>query len=122
MFALQLQQRSDGAGWGVASLAAHPGISRTDIVANGPGAKSAMSRILGVVGPLVTQPAAQGALPTLFAATSPKAKGGGYYGPSGLNGLKGWPAPSKIPPKAEDAASRARLWETSEQLAGIRFA
>ena len=38
MFALELQRRSDAAGWGLMSNAAHPGYARTDLIANGPGA------------------------------------------------------------------------------------
>lgn len=36
MFAIELQRRSDAAGWGISSIAAHPGISRTDLLHNGP--------------------------------------------------------------------------------------
>lgn len=36
MFALELQRRSEAEGWGVASLAAHPGVSRTDLLLNAP--------------------------------------------------------------------------------------
>ena len=37
MFALELQRRSDQAGWGLMSTAAHPGYARTELIANGPG-------------------------------------------------------------------------------------
>jgi hypothetical protein len=67
------------------------------------------------------QPAAQGALPTLFAATAPDAKGGGYYGPNGLNETRGFPTAAKIPPQAEDASVAARLWAVSEGLTGVSF-
>jgi NAD(P)-dependent dehydrogenase (short-subunit alcohol dehydrogenase family) len=36
MFALELQRRSDAAGWGVTSIAAHPGIARTELLFNAP--------------------------------------------------------------------------------------
>ena len=71
--------------------------------------------------PFLFQPAAQGALPTLYAATSPKAKGGGYYGPDRLSETRGYPAAAKIPPQALDGAVAARLWEVSETLIGVRF-
>lgn len=122
MFALELQRRSDAAGWGLMSNAAHPGFARTDLIANGPGANSLMSQLGRFVQPLISQSAAEGALPTLFAATSPDAKPAGYYGPNGFYEMKGPPVPAKIMPQAKDAASAARLWDVSAALTGVSFA
>lgn len=122
MFALELQRRSDAAGWGLMSNAAHPGFARTDLIANGPGANSLMSQLGRFVQPLISQSAAEGALPTLFAATSPDAKPAGYYGPNGFYEMKGPPVPAKIMPQAKDAASAARLWDVSATLTGVSFA
>ncbi len=91
MFSLELQRRSDAAGWGVRSMAAHPGFARTDLIANGPGADTFQWRIGRLLQPLFSQSAAEGALPTLFAATSPTAESGGYYGPNGFYEMKGRP-------------------------------
>ena len=121
MFALELQRRSDAAGWGVTSNAAHPGYARTDLMANGPGANSLLWQINRLLRPYISHSAADGALPTLFAATSPDAKGGGYYGPSWFYELKGPPAPAKIMPQAKDAAVAARLWDISAALTGVSF-
>ena len=124
MFALELQRRSDAHGWGLASIAAHPGIARTNIIANGPaqnGRVRGLWRFAQLLAPLVTQSAADGALPVLFAATAPEARGGGYYGPSGFGEMKGPPAAAKVPPQANDAAAAARLWNASERLTGLAF-
>jgi len=84
MFALELQRRSDVAGWGLMSNAAHPGYARTELIANGPGANGLMWKInSALVRPFFSHSAADGALPVLFAATSPDANNGGYYGPAG---------------------------------------
>ncbi len=120
MFALELQRRSDAHGWGLTSLAAHPGYARTDLITNGPGHGGAMSRISGLLAPIASQSAAEGALPTLFAATSPDARGGGYYGPTRMFEMKGPPGPARIARQAQDAGAAARLWEVSERLTGIR--
>ncbi len=120
MFAFELQRRSEAGGWGIASIAAHPGISRTDLLHNGPGRWSLTGTTRSLLW-FLFQPAAQGALPTLFAATSPEAKAGGYYGPNRMNEVRGFPAEAKIPPRALDAAAAARLWEMSERLAGTTF-
>jgi NAD(P)-dependent dehydrogenase (short-subunit alcohol dehydrogenase family) len=121
MFALELQRRSDAAGWGVMSNAAHPGFARTDLIANGPGDNGLMWLLSKSLQPFISQSAAEGALPTLFAATSPQAKPAGYYGPNGFFELKGSPVPAKIMPQAKDAAAAARLWDVSAALTGVSF-
>jgi NAD(P)-dependent dehydrogenase (short-subunit alcohol dehydrogenase family) len=121
LFSFELQRRSDAAGWGLTSIAAHPGISRTDLVPNGFGKNSAMSIMMHLVAPVFFQDAAQGALPTLFSATSPMAKPGAYYGPNSRNEMRGTPALSKVPPQAEDADVAQRLWELSERLIHLTF-
>ncbi|MBV8796358.1 MAG: SDR family oxidoreductase [Hyphomicrobiales bacterium] len=120
LFALELQRRSEISSWGVSSIAAHPGLARTDLLANGPGRGSAIG-VVSVALSFLFQASAQGALPTLFAATSPAAKGGAYYGPDKLGETRGYPAPARVPPRAKDAAVAARLWEVSEQLTGVTF-
>jgi len=121
VFALELQRRSDAAGWGLMSNAAHPGYARTDLITNGPGARGVLSQINKLLGPLISHSAAEGALPTLFAATSPEAKAAGYYGPNGFYELKGPPEPAKIMPQAKDVAVAARLWDVSAALTGVSF-
>lgn len=122
IFSFELQRRSAAAGWGITSIAAHPGISRTDLLPNGAGPNSPSGLARRFLGPILFQPAAQGALPTLYAATDPNAKGGGYYGPNGLREVRGYPTNAKIPPQAEDTRTAERLWAVSEKLAGVSFA
>ncbi|MBR1133625.1 SDR family oxidoreductase [Bradyrhizobium iriomotense] len=121
MFALELQRRSLAAGWGVTSLAAHPGYARTDLISNGPGANTFQWRVGRLLQPLMSQSAAEGALPTLFAATSPVAEPGGYYGPNGFYEMKGPPVAAKIMPRARDFAAAAMLWDASATLTGVSF-
>lgn len=121
MFALELQRHSEAGNWGVTSIAAHPGVARTDLLHNGPGRDSASGRMRSLLW-FLFQPAWQGALPTLFAATSPDAKGGAYYGPDRLRETRGYPAPAHLPAEANDAAAAERLWRVSEQLARVSFA
>jgi NAD(P)-dependent dehydrogenase (short-subunit alcohol dehydrogenase family) len=121
IFALELQRRSDAGGWGLMSLAAHPGIAHTDLFSNGPGLGEVRKRMFGLVLPLISQSAARGALPLLFAATAPQAAAGGYYGPDGFREMKGWPVRARIMPQATDKAAAARLWQMSEALTGVTF-
>lgn len=120
MFAFELQRRSDVGGWGVTSIAAHPGVSRTDLLHNGPGRFSVMGLTRSIMS-FLFQPAWQGALPTLYAATSPDAEAGGYYGPDKLSETRGYPTASKVPSAALDSAVAARLWAVSQELARVSF-
>jgi NAD(P)-dependent dehydrogenase (short-subunit alcohol dehydrogenase family) len=120
MFALELQRRSDEARWGIASIAAHPGVSRTDLLHNAPGRRSVQGLARSFLW-FLFQPAAQGALPTLFAATSPTARGGGYYGPHKMGETRGHPTEAQIPRQALEKHAAHRLWEVSEKMTGISF-
>ncbi|MCH4091874.1 SDR family oxidoreductase [Acetobacter sp.] len=121
MFAFEMQRRSKASGWGVTSMAAHPGLSRTDLLASAPGRNGRIGVLLRLLRPVMTQPVWQGALPTLFAATSPDAKPGGYYGPDRVSETRGYPGPAKVPPRALDKSVAARLWVESERLTGVVF-
>lgn len=120
MFAFELQRRSETAGWGISSIGAHPGISRTELLHNGPGRWSGPGLMRTLLW-FLFQPASQGALPTLFAATSPTAKGGAYYGPDKMSEVRGFPVEAKIPTQAKDKIAAERLWQVSEQLVEMTF-
>jgi NAD(P)-dependent dehydrogenase (short-subunit alcohol dehydrogenase family) len=121
MFAFELQRKSDANGWNLISNAAHPGFSRTELMTNGPGDGGIVGRLSNFFAPLVSQSAAAGALPTLFAATALEAQPGAYYGPMGFQDLKGPVGVAKVRPQAKDQAVAARLWDVSEQITGVKF-
>ncbi len=121
IFALELQRQSDAHGWGLMSNAAHPGFARTELIANGPGTGTWLSRLSALLRPFLSQDAAAGALPTLFAAVSPEAKPAGYYGPDGFYEMKGSPKPAFIAKQALDTGTGRRLWQVSQDLTGVRF-
>jgi hypothetical protein len=65
---------------------------------------------------------AEGALPTLYAATSPEAENGGYYGPQQMNEMKGEiVGPAKIADHARNESLAAALWSRCEDLTGVRY-
>jgi len=121
MFALELQRRGDAGGWRLMSNAAHPGFARTDLIDNGPGRRGAMYLISQVLGAFASQSAADGAWPTLYAATSSDAVGGGYYGPSHMLEMKGPPKVAFISRRAQDPEAARRLWALSERLTGVAW-
>jgi len=121
MFGFELQRRSEANGWGIASIAAHPGVARTELVVNGMGDASPAGFARRYLS-LLFQPVPQGALPTLMAATDPNAEPGGYYGPQGLFEIRGQPGPASVPAQSLDLTVARRLWQVSEELSGARFA
>jgi NAD(P)-dependent dehydrogenase (short-subunit alcohol dehydrogenase family) len=121
MFALELQRRSDAGGWGLLSVAAHPGVAKTELVANGPGANSLADFGLKLVGPLISQSAADGAWPSLLAATSPNVTPGGYYGPTGFMELRGPAGIARPAPRALDTNVARSLWNAAATLTGEDF-
>ena len=121
LFARELDRRARAAGLGLRSIPVHPGISRTSIVDNGPGGGSLKMVMLKVLSPLITQDDAAGALPTLYGATAPEAKGGEYIGPDGFQAFRGSPTVEQPRPQALDEAAGKRLWTVSEQLTGVVY-
>lgn len=121
MFALELQRRSDAAGWGINSMGAHPGISRTELIPNGAGKNSRAGIMRLLFGPILFQPAAHGAWPSLYAATAKEATGGIYYGPARLKEVRGHPTIAKLAPQAEDTKVASKLWEETEKLIHINY-
>jgi NAD(P)-dependent dehydrogenase (short-subunit alcohol dehydrogenase family) len=126
-FALELERRSQAGGWGITSNAAHPGLTSTNLQASGPNMgrekESGMDRWfkrLSKRGFLV-QTVAAGVLPTLYAATSPEAKGGAFYGPDGFLHTTGGPAEQAPYKPARSQADAERIWKVSEELAGVTF-
>lgn len=117
MFALELQQRLRSQGDAVLSLAAHPGLARTNLQPASVAASGSWFEPLAyrLMGPLF-QSAAMGALPQLYAATAPEAAPAGHYGPDQLGGMRGWPTPAPVAPAARDPELRQRLWRHSEDL------
>ena len=117
MTALELQRQLNAQGAAVLSIAAHPGLARTNLQPTSVAARGSRVEALAylLMDPLF-QSAAMGALPQLFSATAPDAEPGGFYGPGGLGNLKGYPKACRIAPAALDAAACNQLWEVSEEL------
>ncbi|HEY0944428.1 MAG TPA: SDR family oxidoreductase [Opitutaceae bacterium] len=122
MFAFELQRRSTGANWGIQSIAVHPGIAVTELVARGPGLDTEQGRRwVAMRDQGMIASAADGALSTLYAATADTAQGGVYYGPTGPNEMRGPLGLATVPPAAGDTEAAARLWMKTEQITGTRF-
>jgi len=127
LFALELDRRAQSsarlAQARVSSLAAHPGAARTGLVS---GKKAAWGRrpraaeiLVRAAQLLLAQPASRAALPALYQATDPAARGDRYVGTK--RHMSGYPAVNAFPPAALSEASAARLWRISEELTGVGY-
>ncbi|GLK77445.1 short-chain dehydrogenase [Methylopila jiangsuensis] len=117
MFTYELQRRLARHGATVA-VAAHPGVSNTELIRNLP---SAFRGPISWLAPLLTQKPEMGALPTLRAATDPAVLGGQYYGPGGWGEVRGYPKLVTSSADSYDLAVQRRLWTVSEELTGVMF-
>jgi NAD(P)-dependent dehydrogenase (short-subunit alcohol dehydrogenase family) len=128
LFGLELDRRATTGGWGITSNVAHPGTTLTNLYASGPNLgrarpspQQAIMARLARWGVFVQEVHA-GLLPALYAATSPDAAGGRFYGPDGLGQFTGGPTELPIYRSARNPDDAARLWTLSEQLAHVTFA
>ncbi len=120
-FAHELQRRSDAHGWGLLSDAAHPGFTRTNLQTSGPRRGKPPRSPREYHRTPFWQLIETGILPALYAATSPDAAPGGYYGPDGFLGLTGGSHRAREPRAARNAADAARLFDESARLSGVTF-
>ena len=113
LFVYELQRRLENIGSNTISLASHPGWTKTELQRH-----ASFLRFFNV---FLAQKPEKGALPMLHAATAPEAKGGSYYGPDGLIGLRGYPIEIKSNKKSHNKEDAKKLWDISENLTGIVF-
>ncbi|MBR9920831.1 MAG: SDR family NAD(P)-dependent oxidoreductase [Bacteroidetes bacterium] len=117
MFALELQRRLDADNQDTLSLAAHPGISNTEL---GKYIPRILYYLLYPLFIFMTHAPKKGALPTVMAALKPEVDGGSYFGPQGSGERTGKPGLATIYPQAKDEEAAKRLWTVSEALTGLR--
>eukprot|EP01061_Rhynchopus_euleeides_P001677 TRINITY_DN11226_c0_g2_i1.p1 TRINITY_DN11226_c0_g2~~TRINITY_DN11226_c0_g2_i1.p1 ORF type:complete len:327 (+),score=127.47 TRINITY_DN11226_c0_g2_i1:58-981(+) len=115
LFALELEKRlaatkKEGDAQ-VDVMSAHPGWTKTDLARH----HSVVQVLVSVLG----MSAASGCLSQLYAAVSPNAKSGDYYGPSW--GPWGPPAEAKVPRAGRDEEAATKLWELSAACTGAKL-
>ena len=121
IFARELARRSQRNEWHVLSLAAHPGVARTELTKGRPGQSVLrFNVIVDALSPLFAGTAESGAMPTLLAATSTSVLPGEYYGPTGCGEIKGPPGPATSTADAMNPAIAERLWLCAEKYTNLR--
>jgi NAD(P)-dependent dehydrogenase (short-subunit alcohol dehydrogenase family) len=128
MFAMEMDRRSRLGGWGVMSNAAHPGLSKTNLLSGAsygrarPTLKARLTRLTWRLLPFMWLDVDEGIKPALYAAVSPDAHGGTYYGPRGFfETVGGGVTLAGVPKLARSEADMTRLWQLSEELTGVTY-
>jgi NAD(P)-dependent dehydrogenase (short-subunit alcohol dehydrogenase family) len=119
IFGIELDRRLRAARSPAISVLAHPGYSGTNLQSTGP--TGILNAALKIGNLLLAQSAERGTLPELYAATAPGVEGGQYYGPDGVQEMRGYPTLTKTISKARDPETGRRLWEVSEELTGVSY-
>ncbi len=116
LFARELDRRASATALLTAS--AHPGYAATHLQ-SGQGS-FLLEAFMKVGNAVVAQSDADGALPSLYAASMPDVQRGDYWGPAFAE-LRGEPKRVGRSSAAQDDAVATRLWAESERLTGVTY-
>ena len=119
MLALEMQRRLTDSGADAISVAAHPGVSATELTEDMMENKPVQRWLFGALGGLFVMPAWKGALPSLVAAAGDRTQPADYIGPDGFKEMRGTPARAEIAPQARDEEAARRLWRACEEATGL---
>jgi protochlorophyllide reductase len=121
LFTFELDRRARAAGRELIAVAAHPGITETELAPNttrmylpGP-----FAQLTKWGNKLVSQGIAAGALPQLYAATAADVRSGDYFGPTSFGETRGAPGRVMANAAAYDERTAQLLWERTAQLTGV---
>jgi NAD(P)-dependent dehydrogenase (short-subunit alcohol dehydrogenase family) len=123
LFSQELASLADRRNWNLMSNAAHPGFTRTNLLSAGAslGRDRPRRQWLGQAKFFPSQGVDQGTEPLLYAAASPEAISGAYYGPSRYFGLVGPTTIARVPRSARQPRLGERLWTLAEQLTNVEL-
>ncbi len=128
MFATELHRRGRERGWGLISNAAHPGLSKTNLLSGASFGRdkltigARLTQLTWRLLPFMWLDVDEGIKPTLYAAVSPQAEGAAYYGPRGFYETAGGGVTfAKVPRLVRSDADGRRLWDISERLTGVTY-
>ncbi len=121
LFTFELDRRVRDSGRDLIAVAAHPGLTDTELVANttrmrlpGP-----FARVARWGNKLISQGVAAGTLPQLYAATAPDVRSGEYFGPTRLGETRGAPGRVTASPAARNERTARLLWDRTAELTGV---
>ncbi|CAM5675343.1 SDR family NAD(P)-dependent oxidoreductase OS=Streptomyces tendae OX=1932 GN=F3L20_22030 PE=3 SV=1 [Streptomyces tendae] len=121
VFGVELDRRLRAAGSPIASVLAHPGLTRTNLTPRAWEHRGRLGRVIAWLGLLATQSVEQGALPQLRAATERGLSGGRFFGPAGFFETRGRVTEARLSREAADPAVGKQLWSAAQELTGVRY-
>jgi NAD(P)-dependent dehydrogenase (short-subunit alcohol dehydrogenase family) len=115
LYMFELDRRLGAAGRATQAIGCHPGVALTELQRHLP---LPLRYMTPLAAPFFNS-AAQGAWPTLQAATGAHVQGGDYLGPQGLGEVTGRSGPARASRAARDPKLARELWERSVELTGV---
>jgi len=112
---VELDRRLGAAGRSTQAIGCHPGVALTELTRHLP---MPLRHMTPLAAPFFNS-AAQGAWPTLQAATGAHVQGGDYLGPQGLGEVSGRSGPARATRTARDPKLARELWMRSIDLTGV---
>jgi len=123
LFAYELDRKIRRENLDIRSVGCHPGYAATNLQTRG--AEKTGNKLkkytMKAMNKLMAQSARKGALPMLYASTSPEVEGGDYIGPGGLMNMRGLPEKQESSEASYSTEKAEELWAVSEELTGIDF-
>jgi NAD(P)-dependent dehydrogenase (short-subunit alcohol dehydrogenase family) len=119
LFTYELQRKFEEHDLDIISVAAHPGGSNTNLARYVE--KRLFFRILKPLFLILAQSAEKGTLPEVRASVDPKVEGGQYYGPRGINEMRGYPILVESIEASHSVKDAKQLWKISEELTNIKY-
>lgn len=119
LFTYELQRKIEAAGINSMAVAAHPGVSNTNLFQY-----LEDKMIYKILKPLMSpfmQEQDMGALPQIRASVDSNVKGAEYYGPGGFREMKGFPVLVQSNKASHNLENAKRLWEVSEKITGVSY-
>lgn len=119
LFTYELQRRYEAVGADAIAVAAHPGVSDTNL-----GTHLYDRWYFKLLAPFMErflQGADMGALPTIRAAVDSDVAGADYYGPDGFMEQRGYPVLVPSNEASHNRADAVQLWQISEEMTGVHF-
>lgn len=113
LFAYELNRKTSQESGNPLSVVVHPGYAATNL--------QHTSWFFNMLNPIMAQSQEMGALPTLYAASSPNIEGGEYIGPDGFLGQRGFPKKARSSRASYDRETARRLWEISVEVTDVKF-
>ncbi len=114
IFAYELHRRLSKIETNTISIAAHPGLSNTNLDRYFP-------KLIRPLGALFLQKQSKGALPVLYAALENSIKGGEYIGPGGFQEMRGAPTVVDSDEYSKNIEIATRLWNVTEKMTRVKY-